>query len=192
MYASQFFASVPVWLFNEDQFPDPETLHAQPPVARALSSHLMTQNQGSKALGILVLTTTHAGSAKERYLNDTRTSVLYLYPLSTSSTGSLQLQLSAIVCAPLLPTRPLNIKRDQNLHRVRINDSSKQSTRPSLYISTRPSLLHVPHRDRIHIMPFFYSKGFGGRHFGGGVIADRHGVRRAPWRFSLGGFSCFR
>lgn len=41
-------------------------------------------------------------------------------------------------------------------------------------------------------MPFFYSKNFGGRHFGTNVVADRHGVRRGPWRFSFKGFNCFR
>lgn len=41
-------------------------------------------------------------------------------------------------------------------------------------------------------MPFFYSKGFGGRHFGTNVTVDRHGARRGPWRFSFGRFNCFR
>jgi len=41
-------------------------------------------------------------------------------------------------------------------------------------------------------MPFFYTKGFGGKHVGGGVIVDKNGPRRAPWRFSLGKFNCFR
>jgi hypothetical protein len=27
---------------------------------------------------------------------------------------------------------------------------------------------------------------------GGGIVADRHGVRRAPFRISFGRFSCFR
>lgn len=27
---------------------------------------------------------------------------------------------------------------------------------------------------------------------GGGVIVDKHGVRRAPFRFSLGRLNCFR
>lgn len=31
-------------------------------------------------------------------------------------------------------------------------------------------------------MPLFYSKGFGGRHFGTNVTASRHGVHRGPWR----------
>jgi hypothetical protein len=30
------------------------------------------------------------------------------------------------------------------------------------------------------------------RMLGGGVVADRHGVRRAPFRLSCGRFSCFR
>ena len=41
-------------------------------------------------------------------------------------------------------------------------------------------------------MPFFYSKRFGGKHVSGGVVVDKHGARRAPWRFSLGGLNCFR
>ena len=41
-------------------------------------------------------------------------------------------------------------------------------------------------------MPFFYSKGVGGRHVGTNVTVDRHGARRGPWRFSLGRFNCFR
>ncbi|KAG6353637.1 hypothetical protein INS49_005345 [Diaporthe citri] len=47
------------------------------------------------------------------------------------------------------------------------------------------------HRNKTK-MPFFYSKGFGGKHFGTNVTADRHGVRRGPWRFSLGRFNCFK
>lgn len=38
----------------------------------------------------------------------------------------------------------------------------------------------------------FYSKPIGGRHFGTSVRADKHGVHRGPWRFSLGKFSCFK
>jgi hypothetical protein len=61
-------------------------------------------------------------------------------------------------------------------------------------------------------MPFMWTKGFGGKHagkldllldcspsirltlhvLGGGVIVDKHGPRRAPFRFSLGRFNCFR
>jgi hypothetical protein len=41
-------------------------------------------------------------------------------------------------------------------------------------------------------MPFFYSKHFGGRRFGTSVNVDRRGVHRGPWRFSLGGLSCFK
>ncbi|KAI1059526.1 hypothetical protein LB506_008712 [Fusarium annulatum] len=37
-----------------------------------------------------------------------------------------------------------------------------------------------------------HTKGVGGRHFGTSVHVDKHGVRRGPWRFSLGKFSCFR
>ncbi|ROW07237.1 hypothetical protein VMCG_03755 [Cytospora schulzeri] len=46
--------------------------------------------------------------------------------------------------------------------------------------------------DTAEKMPFFWSKGFGGRHFGTNVTADRHGVRRGPWRLTLGKFNCFR
>ncbi|KAK2053823.1 hypothetical protein LY76DRAFT_649568 [Colletotrichum caudatum] len=35
-------------------------------------------------------------------------------------------------------------------------------------------------------MPFFYSKPIGGRNFGTSVHADRHGIRRGPWRFRIG------
>ncbi|CAF3511794.1 unnamed protein product [Fusarium graminearum] len=41
-------------------------------------------------------------------------------------------------------------------------------------------------------MGLFWSKGVGGRHFGTSVHVDKNGVRRGPWRFSLGKFSCFR
>lgn len=41
-------------------------------------------------------------------------------------------------------------------------------------------------------MGFFYTKGFGGKHFGGGIVVDKHGARRAPFRFSLGRLNCFR
>ncbi|KAI3336538.1 hypothetical protein HD806DRAFT_528139 [Xylariaceae sp. AK1471] len=35
-------------------------------------------------------------------------------------------------------------------------------------------------------MPFFYSKGVGGKHFGTNVTASRHGVHRGPWRLVSG------
>ncbi|KAF2197282.1 hypothetical protein GQ43DRAFT_215502 [Delitschia confertaspora ATCC 74209] len=41
-------------------------------------------------------------------------------------------------------------------------------------------------------MGLMWTKQFGGRRAGGGVVVDKHGVRRAPFRFSLGRFSCFR
>lgn len=59
-------------------------------------------------------------------------------------------------------------------------------------------------------MGLMWHKGFGGRRagkmdptlqsrqaaanisIGGGVVVDKHGVRRAPFRISCGGFSCFR
>lgn len=41
-------------------------------------------------------------------------------------------------------------------------------------------------------MPFFWSKGIGGRHFGTSVHADRNGVHRGPWRFGFGKFNCFK
>jgi hypothetical protein len=37
-----------------------------------------------------------------------------------------------------------------------------------------------------------YVKRIGGRRFGTSVHVNRHGVRRGPWRFSLGKFSCFK
>ncbi|KAI8232225.1 hypothetical protein K4K54_012232 [Colletotrichum sp. SAR 10_86] len=40
-------------------------------------------------------------------------------------------------------------------------------------------------------MPFFYSKPIGGKNFGTSVHADRHGIRRGPWRFRIGRFNCF-
>ncbi|WDK15084.1 hypothetical protein CGRA01v4_06365 [Colletotrichum graminicola] len=49
---------------------------------------------------------------------------------------------------------------------------------------------HINHRNAA--MPFFYSKPIGGRNFGTSVHADRHGVRRGPWRFRIGRFHCFR
>ncbi|CRK14490.1 hypothetical protein BN1708_011139 [Verticillium longisporum] len=41
-------------------------------------------------------------------------------------------------------------------------------------------------------MPFFYNKSVGGRRFGTSIQADRHGVRRGPWRFRIGRFNCFK
>ncbi|KAH7552273.1 hypothetical protein BM1_09135 [Bipolaris maydis] len=59
-------------------------------------------------------------------------------------------------------------------------------------------------------MGLMWHKGFGGkragkmdptlqtwqaaanRFTGGGIIVDKHGVRRAPFRISCGRFSCFR
>lgn len=40
-------------------------------------------------------------------------------------------------------------------------------------------------------MPLRWSKGVGGRHFGTSVHVGKNGVKRGPWRFSLGGWSCF-
>ncbi|KAK6000418.1 hypothetical protein QM012_003664 [Aureobasidium pullulans] len=41
-------------------------------------------------------------------------------------------------------------------------------------------------------MPFMWTKGWGNKHAGGGVVVDKHGPHRAPFRFSLGKFNCFR
>ncbi|KAK4624535.1 hypothetical protein CLAFUW4_06218 [Fulvia fulva] len=41
-------------------------------------------------------------------------------------------------------------------------------------------------------MPFLWTKNFGGKHAGGGVTVDRHGVRRNPFRFRCCGLNCFR
>ncbi|KAL1302039.1 hypothetical protein AAFC00_002486 [Neodothiora populina] len=41
-------------------------------------------------------------------------------------------------------------------------------------------------------MGLMWTKGWGGKHAGGGVIVDKNGVRRAPFRFSLGKLNCFR
>ncbi|KAH6976087.1 hypothetical protein BKA56DRAFT_588943 [Ilyonectria sp. MPI-CAGE-AT-0026] len=43
-----------------------------------------------------------------------------------------------------------------------------------------------------NIMGLFWGKGIGGKHFGTSVHVDRHGMRRGPWRFSMGKYSCFR
>ncbi|KAH0441456.1 hypothetical protein CcaCcLH18_02019 [Colletotrichum camelliae] len=48
-----------------------------------------------------------------------------------------------------------------------------------------------PHQHTFN-MPFFYSKPIGGKNFGTSVHADRHGIRRGPWRFRIGRFNCFR
>ncbi|EJT71139.1 hypothetical protein GGTG_10399 [Gaeumannomyces tritici R3-111a-1] len=66
----------------------------------------------------------------------------------------------------------------------------------SRYQASRTIPVHHQHNNELPLtaseMPFFYSKAFGGRHFGTSVHADRHGVRRGPWRFSLGRFNCFK
>lgn len=41
-------------------------------------------------------------------------------------------------------------------------------------------------------MGLMWHKRVGGRRFGTSVNANRHGVKRGPWRFSLGGFTCFK
>ncbi|KAF0638888.1 hypothetical protein FPSE5266_20239 [Fusarium pseudograminearum] len=79
-----------------------------------------------------------------------------------------------------------------------------------LLLSTTPHLLPILQRsltpiipctlptqinkqtNNTNIMGLFWSKGVGGRHFGTSVHVDKNGVRRGPWRFSLGKFSCFR
>jgi hypothetical protein len=33
---------------------------------------------------------------------------------------------------------------------------------------------------------------WGGKHAGGGIRVDKHGVHRNPFRFSLGRLNCFR
>ncbi|OHE94450.1 hypothetical protein CORC01_10269 [Colletotrichum orchidophilum] len=52
--------------------------------------------------------------------------------------------------------------------------------------------LKKPTKPPTIIMPFFYSKPIGGRNFGTSVHADRHGIRRGPWRMRIGRFNCFR
>ncbi|RSL47143.1 hypothetical protein CEP54_013533 [Fusarium duplospermum] len=68
---------------------------------------------------------------------------------------------------------------------------------PALDLSTYQDLptkhFTVPHNNnKQHTMGLFWSKGIGGRHFGTSIHVDKNGVRRGPWRFSLGKFSCFR
>merc|ERR1711964_21710 len=41
-------------------------------------------------------------------------------------------------------------------------------------------------------MGLMWTKGFGGKHAGGGVVIDKHGARRAPFRFSFKGLNCFK
>ncbi|GAB1726395.1 hypothetical protein NU195Hw_Modified_27t1 [Hortaea werneckii] len=41
-------------------------------------------------------------------------------------------------------------------------------------------------------MGLMWTKHFGGKHAGTNVVVDRHGVRKGPWRFSLGKLSCFK
>ncbi|KAK1597206.1 uncharacterized protein LY79DRAFT_576923 [Colletotrichum navitas] len=65
----------------------------------------------------------------------------------------------------------------------------KLSQHPNLVL-TLP--LANPTNHQNETMPFFYSKPIGGRNFGTSVHADRHGVRRGPWRFRIGRFQCFR
>nr|RBQ84912.1 hypothetical protein FVER53263_20961 [Fusarium verticillioides] len=68
------------------------------------------------------------------------------------------------------------------------NDISSTSTQGSPPLSN----LHKHNKQANNNMGLFWSKGVGGRHFGTSVHVDKHGVRRGPWRFSLGKFSCFR
>ncbi|RMJ16141.1 hypothetical protein CDV36_004183 [Fusarium kuroshium] len=67
---------------------------------------------------------------------------------------------------------------------------------PALDFSTYQDLptkhFTVSHNNKQYIMGLFWSKGIGGRHFGTSIHVDKNGVRRGPWRFSLGKFSCFR
>ncbi|KAJ4518125.1 hypothetical protein HRR83_003420 [Exophiala dermatitidis] len=60
---------------------------------------------------------------------------------------------------------------------------AKQTTTIDYSICTRTQHL---------AMPLLYTKNWGGKHVGGGVNVSRHGVRRNPFRISLGRFSCFR
>ncbi|KAK1849469.1 hypothetical protein CCHR01_07914 [Colletotrichum chrysophilum] len=60
--------------------------------------------------------------------------------------------------------------------------------------ANQPSTSKSKNRTHQHTfnMPFFYSKPIGGKNFGTSVHADRHGIRRGPWRFRIGRFNCFR
>ncbi|RSL94558.1 hypothetical protein CEP52_012551 [Fusarium oligoseptatum] len=67
---------------------------------------------------------------------------------------------------------------------------------PATHFSTYQDLptkhFTVTHNNKQYTMGLFWSKGIGGRHFGTSIHVDKNGVRRGPWRFSLGKFSCFR
>ncbi|CUS11297.1 unnamed protein product [Tuber aestivum] len=72
----------------------------------------------------------------------------------------------------------------------RANSSSEQHERKNERAKTKNA--NKPYKQlNKQKMPFTYSKGFGGRRFGWGVSASRHGVRPHA-RFSCCGFNCFR
>ncbi|KAL1302038.1 hypothetical protein AAFC00_002486 [Neodothiora populina] len=56
------------------------------------------------------------------------------------------------------------------------------------YLALEPKVYPEPDDN----MGLMWTKGWGGKHAGGGVIVDKNGVRRAPFRFSLGKLNCFR
>ena len=82
---------------------------------------------------------------------------------------------------------------------ISLKTSSPQSS--SHLTSKRPrhqsnvyywSFAHITIDERRRRMPFYWSKGFGGRRAGGTITADRHGVRRPVFRFRICGLNCFR
>ncbi|KAF4831294.1 hypothetical protein CGCTS75_v005364 [Colletotrichum tropicale] len=75
--------------------------------------------------------------------------------------------------------------------------ASKLTTQVIIKVTSGlPSVLRRGQKGKTHQhtfnMPFFYSKPIGGKNFGTSVHADRHGIRRGPWRFRIGRFNCFR
>lgn len=41
-------------------------------------------------------------------------------------------------------------------------------------------------------MPMYFSKHFGGKHFGTSIFIDRHGMKKGSTRLSFCGWSCFK
>lgn len=168
------------------------------PMTRAKStcSHRGTMRHAPKLAFQAIQTQRSAASPQEylaRQIPGTRFIFLSCLPFSTWSFSHISSTYARIKGASLEG-------RLQYLHSSRTSTAANKSPPPPRVIPQAPlrtsltlnsTQLESTTKNH-HKMPFFYSKHIGGRHFGTSVNADRHGVRRGPWRFSFKGLNCFK
>ncbi|ORY69469.1 uncharacterized protein BCR38DRAFT_480657 [Pseudomassariella vexata] len=117
------------------------------------------------------MATTHVDASETAKTLSQR--LTYLPPTSSST--------FATVFTPSYST-PICLRKPTRHHTFRSSEQLRATPIPlnNLTIKITPK------------MPFFYSKHFGGRHFGTSIHASKNGVHRGPWRFSFGKFNCFK